>query len=188
MKITLYENNAKDHNDKQLELLAKIVKEVGWRQNVEVNQQGVIIAGHGRYMAWEKYKDEYGLPDVWVTDDTGKTIQGEHAKTPLTEQQEKMWRLADNQVNAMTGVDMSLVIPELKAMPEDMLLLTGFSKDLILDPDVPMNLNDEHFAKSPRMVIMFKDFGDLESAKGDIKELLAKYEGAYISYIGGGEL
>ena len=135
MEIKLYEKNAKEHPDKQLKLLAKIVKEVGWRQNVEVNQQGVIIAGHGRYLTWEKYKDEYNLPEVWVTDDTGKTIMGKHADFPLTEEQEKMWRLADNQINAMTGVDMDLVIPELKDMSKEMQELTGFDSDLIIEPE-----------------------------------------------------
>lgn len=133
--ITPYKNNAKIHTDKQLELLAKVVAEVGWRQNVEVNQKGVIVAGHGRYMAWEKYGEKYGLPEPWVTDDTGKTLMGEHATFPLTEQQEKMWRLADNQLNAMTGLDMDLVIPELKELDASMFELTGFDHDLILDPD-----------------------------------------------------
>ena len=89
-EIKLYEKNAKIHNDRQLQLLAKIVAEIGWRQSVEVNQQGVIVVGHGRYLAWKKYKDEYNLPDVWVIDDTGKTIMGKHDERPLTEQQERM--------------------------------------------------------------------------------------------------
>lgn len=135
MKITPYEKNAKKHDDKQLELLAKIVQEVGWRQNVEVNQQGVIVAGHGRYMAWEQYKDKYNLPEIWITDDTGKTIMGEHATTPLTEEQEKMWRMADNQVNAMTGFEMDLIVDELKGLSDEMVDLTGFDKDLIIEPE-----------------------------------------------------
>ena len=135
MDIKLYEKNAKIHTDKQLELLAKIVAEIGWRQSVEVNQEGVIVVGHGRYLAWQKFKDKYRLPDVWIIDDTGKTIMGKHDERPLTEQQERMWRLADNQVNAMTGLDMKLAIPELKLLDDEMLDLTGFDKDLIIEPD-----------------------------------------------------
>lgn len=134
-EIKPYEKNAKIHTDKQLELLAKIVAEIGWRQSVEVNQEGVIVVGHGRYLAWQKFKDKYNLPDVWVIDDTGKTIMGKHDERPLTEQQERMWRLADNQVNAMTGIDMSLAVPELKLLDDDMLDLSGFDKDLIIEPE-----------------------------------------------------
>jgi len=68
--IKLYPKNAKKHDKKQLELLAKIVAEVGWRQNTEVNQDGVIVAGHGRYLCWQEYKDKLNLPDIWITDDT----------------------------------------------------------------------------------------------------------------------
>lgn len=135
MEIKLYEKNAKKHPEKQLKQLAKIVKEVGWRQNVEVNQKGVIIAGHGRYLAWEKYKDEYKLPDIWITDDTGATIQGEHATKPLTEEQEKMWRIADNTVNAMSDMDLNLAMEDLKEMSDEMLNLTGYSKDLLVEED-----------------------------------------------------
>ena len=132
-EIIPYDKNAKKHPKKQLELLARVVAEVGWRQNVEVNQKGVIVAGHGRYLAWVEFKDRYKLPDVWITDDKGMTIFGAHATTELTEEQERMWRLADNQINAMTDVDMELVVPELKLMSLEMLDLTGFSRDLILD-------------------------------------------------------
>jgi SAM-dependent methyltransferase len=133
LNIQPYSNNAKEHTKKQLELLAKVVKEVGWRQNVEINQQGVIIAGHGRYEAWKQFKDTYQLPDIWIVDDAGKTVFGEHAVKPLTESQERMWRLADNQLNAMTGFAMDIVIEELKGLDEEMLDLTGFDKDLIID-------------------------------------------------------
>ena len=134
-EIKLYDKNAKIHTDEQLELLAKVVKEVGWRQNVEVNQGGVIVAGHGRYLAWDKYKDIYELPDIWITNGKGETIFGQHATFPMTEEQEKMWRLADNQISAMTGMDMKLVVPELKGLSMEMLDLTGFSRDLIIEPD-----------------------------------------------------
>jgi len=61
--IKPYPKNAKKHDKKQLELLAKIVTEVGWRQNTEVNQDGVIVAGHGRYLCWQEYKDKLNLLD-----------------------------------------------------------------------------------------------------------------------------
>jgi len=129
--IKLYKNNAKKHPDSQLLLLAKVVKEVGWRQNVEVNQQGVIVAGHGRWLTWQKHAKDMGLPDVWVTDDMGNTIMGKHADFNLTPAQEKMWRLADNQLNAMTDIDMALVIPDIADMDWDMIELTGYNKDIL---------------------------------------------------------
>jgi len=98
--IKPYPANAKQHPKKQIDLLAKVVMEVGWRQNTEVNQQGIIVAGHGRWMVWEEYKDNPKMPPIWITDDKGNTIHGQHDERPLIDEQEKMWRLADNQLNA----------------------------------------------------------------------------------------
>ena len=114
MQITPYANNAKKHPQKQIDQLAAIVKEVGWRQPILVNQTGVIVAGHGR---WETYQQNQDLPDPWVIDDAGKTVMGEPASTPLTEEQEKAYRLADNKL-AETDVDMGLVVEELKDLEE----------------------------------------------------------------------
>ncbi len=159
MEIKLYEKNAKIHNKKQLKALAKVVKEIGWRQPVEVNQDGVIVVGHGRWLCYNEYKDE--LPEVWVINGKGETIMGKHDGRELTDEQERMWRLADNQLNAMTGFDMDLVIDELKLMDEHMLDLSGFDSDLVIesedrDDDVPEIL------KKPK------------SKLGDLYELPAK--------------
>lgn len=126
MEIKPYDKNAKIHTEEQLELLARVVKEVGWRQSIEVNMAGVIVAGHGRYLAWEKYGEKYNLPEPWIINGKGETIRGQHADFELTPEQEEMWRLADNQINALTGVDMKIVVPILEEMSIPMLNLTGF--------------------------------------------------------------
>jgi hypothetical protein len=126
MIITPYAKNAKKHPPKQIQQLADIVREVGWRQPILVNQEGVIVAGHGR---WETYQQNQDLPEPWVIDDAGVTIMGAPADTPLTKEQEKAYRLADNKL-AETDVDMGLVIEELKEL-EALAPLTGFDPLLI---------------------------------------------------------
>ena len=129
-----YEKNAKLHNEKQLLLLAEIVKEVGWRQNVLVNKDRVIIAGHGRYASWKKYRESHSLPDIWITNDKGETLFGELDTRPMTDEQEAMYRLADNKSNESEW-DMKLAVEELKGLSEDMFNLTGFDNDLLLEDD-----------------------------------------------------
>jgi hypothetical protein len=80
---------------------------------VIVNQEGVIVVGHGRYATWQKYKDE--LKPIWVMDDMGNTLHGAPETTPLTKEQETAYRLADNKLNESEW-DMSLVIEELKGL------------------------------------------------------------------------
>lgn len=148
-QVKPYIKNAKQHPEKQIEALANVVSEIGWRQPVVVNQQGIIVVGHGRWMVWEKHQD---LPAIWVIDDIGNVIHGGPDNRPLTEEQEKMWRLADNQLNALSGFDMNLVVEELKGLSDVMIDLTGFDKDLLIEidekddevPDVP---------ETPRSVI-----------------------------------
>lgn len=133
MDIKPYQRNAKKHSDKQILQLAKIVKEVGWRQPVVVNQQGTIVAGHGRWMAWEKYGEQMGLKEIWVMDDKGNTVKGGPETSPLTEEQERAWRIADNAVNLASGMDISIVAIELKELSLPMAKLTGYDPDNVLD-------------------------------------------------------
>jgi len=120
MDIKPYSKNAKKHPKKQIEQVANSIKEFGMNQPIVVDKQGVIIVGHGRYEAlkhlgWE-IKDEY----IKVVD--------------LTEEQAKSYRLADNKLNESEW-DMGLVIEELKGLSDEMFDLTGFDKDLIIEPD-----------------------------------------------------
>lgn len=130
--IKLFPKNAKIHSDEQLKSLALIVREVGWRQAVLANQKGTIVAGTGRMMAWLKYKDEYKLKPIWIIDDKGNTIHGEAEKTPMTEEQERVYRLADNKLNESPW-EMDLVLEELKELSNEMIDLTGFDRDLLFD-------------------------------------------------------
>lgn len=160
--IKIYQKNAKLHPDSQLKSLALIVKEVGWRQPVVANQEGYAVVGNGRLMAWLKYKDEFKLKPIWIIDDKGNTIHGEAEKTPLTEEQERAYRLADNKLNE-SAWEMDLVIEELKLLSDEMIDLTGFDKDLIIDTsDDDFDLDEE--AKkigAPKI-----QFGDLYGIDG----------------------
>jgi DNA modification methylase len=133
MQITPYAKNAKKHPTKQIQQLADIVREVGWRQPILVNQEGVIVAGHGR---WETYQQNQDLAEPWVIDDAGKTIMGEPASTLLSKEQEMAYRLADNKL-AETDVDMGLVIEELKELEAlgELAPLTGYDMDLTIEAD-----------------------------------------------------
>lgn len=122
MKITPYSKNAKKHPKKQIEQIASSIKEFGMHQPIVVDKDGVIIVGHGRYEACKSlgWSEEEIIKHVKVVD--------------LNEQQAKAYRLADNKLNE-SDWDMELVIEELKELEPAMLDLTGFEKDLIIEPD-----------------------------------------------------
>jgi DNA modification methylase len=116
--ITPYEKNAKKHPKKQIEQVANSIQEFGFNQPIVIDKNNIIIVGHGRYEA-AKF---LGMKDVPVL------------VVDLTEQQSASYRLADNKLNE-SDWNMDLVIEELKGLTPEMLDLTGFDKDLIIEAD-----------------------------------------------------
>lgn len=120
MEIRPYPQNAKKHPKKQIEQIANSIKEFGMNQQIVVDKNGVIIVGHGRYEALKSLGMEVKPEFIKVVD--------------LTEEQAKAYRLADNKLNE-SDWEMKLVIDELKSLPDEMITLTGFDRDLIIEPD-----------------------------------------------------
>jgi uncharacterized protein (UPF0216 family) len=103
-RISPYELNAKVHDDKQVEKIAKSITEFGWDQPIVVDKNGVIIKGHGRRLAAIKLGFEK-VP-VLVRDD-------------LTDEQVRAARLADNRV-AIGNIDSDILQRELASLKFDL--------------------------------------------------------------------
>ena len=124
-EIQPYGKNAKKHPEDQVTQIADSIREFGFNQPIVVDKQGVIIVGHGRYVAAHLL----GLEVVPVLE------------VDISEEKAKAYRLADNKLNE-SAWDMDLVIQELKDLSLEMVDLTGFSRKLVLnnndrDDDVP---------------------------------------------------
>ena len=156
MNIKPYSKNAKKHPKKQIEQVANSIKEFGMNQPIVVDKQGVIIVGHGRYEALKSLGWE--IKPEWV-----KVVD-------LTEEQANAYRLADNKLNESEW-DMPLVLAELKDLSDEMIDLTGFDKDLELDTEEPIDLDNDNKNGKPRMTITFVDIYDLENAKKEIEQV-----------------
>jgi DNA modification methylase len=115
-----YERNAKKHPQKQIDLLAENIQRFGFTTPVLIDKGNNVIAGHGRLLALEKLQKD----DV-------PCVRMEH----LTDEEVKALRLADNKIAELGEWDMDLALEELKGLDDDLLDLTGFEKDLILEPE-----------------------------------------------------
>lgn len=141
-ELKVYEKNARTHPKKQIDLLAKNIEKFGFTTPVLIDRDNNIIAGHGRVLAMKQLnRDE--VPCVRMEN--------------LDEEQVKALRLADNKLNE-SDWDMNLVIEELKGLSEEMLDLTGFDKDLIIEPDE----RDDEVPETPE---------EPQSKLGDLYEL-----------------
>jgi DNA modification methylase len=120
-----YARNARTHSDEQVAQIAASIKEWGWTTPVLVDEDGGIIAGHGRVMAARKL----GIEEVPTMTATG-----------WSKAQKQAYVLADNQLPQNAGWDMDLLSVEMKDLDTEGfdLSLIGFGDDmlagLLVDP------------------------------------------------------
>ena len=137
-----YEKNAKKHPEWHIKKIADSIKAFGCNQPVVVDAAGVLVAGHGRFAAMT---DELGYTEMRVAARSGR---GEEfipyvVADDLSQAEIAAYRLADNQLNALTGFDMEDVKTELldiDAAGID-ITLTGFDNK-IFDEKRPGALAD----------------------------------------------
>jgi DNA modification methylase len=108
-----YERNPRTHSEAQVDQIAASMVEFGWTNPVLVDEQGGILAGHGRLLAARKLD----LAQVPV-------IRFEH----LSEAQKRAYILADNQLALQAGWDDALLSEELAWLRDERfdLDLVGF--------------------------------------------------------------
>lgn len=121
-----YPGNARTHDERQLAKIRSSLEAFGWMNPILAEQDGTIIAGHGRWLAAKSL----GLKQCPV-------IRAEH----LTPDLARAYRLADNRLAELSGWDQDLVQIELQHLSSielDFNLETiGWDHaeiDLLLDP------------------------------------------------------
>ena len=125
--LKAYTNNAKTHNEKQLQALAASIRQFGFNNPVLIDENNEIIAGHGRVEAAKII----GLTEIPV-------IRLNH----LSDVQKRAYRLADNKINELVGWNediLKLELSELETICTDFeVTLTGFDTvelDVLLDDE-----------------------------------------------------
>lgn len=115
-----YARNSRTHSVEQVAQIAASIREFGFTNPLLIDEQGGIIAGHGRLLAAQKL----GFDEVPAI-----TLQG------LSDAQKKAYVIADNKLALNAGWDDEMLrveFMELQEMGFD-LELTGFSLDEIAE-------------------------------------------------------
>jgi len=102
-RLRPYENNAKIHDEEQIKKIAASIRAFGFDVPIVVDGAGVIIKGHGRWLAAQHLGMKY-VPVI--------------VRTDLTASQANASRLADNRV-AQSEVDTEKLHAELEALSKD---------------------------------------------------------------------
>lgn len=98
-----YANNSRTHSEDQINQVASSIKEFNFTNPVLVDEQGGIIAGHGRVMAAKKLS---------MTEIPCIVMAG------LTEAQKKAYVIADNQLALNAGWDLDMLKLEVESLQE----------------------------------------------------------------------
>jgi DNA modification methylase len=133
-RLTPYANNARLHSEADLDKIAAAIRKWGWTNPVLVDEEGVLIAGHGRVAA---------APRAGVTSIPVIVARG------WTEEEKRAYRLADNQLAARAVWDPDLLRSELEELgfadfdlgligfrPDELeAILKGLGSNGLTDPD-----------------------------------------------------
>jgi len=129
-KIKPYAKNAKTHPEDQVQLIANSIKEFGFKTPIVIDENFVIIQGHGRRLASQSLGLET-VPCV-IADD-------------LSREQVKMLRLADNKV-AESEWDIETLDMELSEL-NDLFTLDDFGFDF----EVPNDYDEDEADSVPEL-------------------------------------
>lgn len=110
-EIKFYERNTRTHSDDQIEQIVQSIQEFGFTNPVLIDENNVLIAGHGRTVAARTM----GMTEVPAIRLTG-----------LSETQRKALRIADNQLALNAGWDEELLKIELSELQD-----VDFNLDLL---------------------------------------------------------
>ena len=133
--ITPYENNAKIHDEDQIEQIKESIEEFGFNDPIAVDQDGVIIEGHGRLMA----ALELGLQEVPVF-----TI------THLDDEKRRAYAIVHNKLTTNSEFDEDILQSELEKIHGLDMEFYGFDmNDNYFDAD-------QEIVKQPKGIVVVR--------------------------------
>lgn len=100
-ELTLYEDNAKRHPKKQVEVIKNSIQTFGFNDPVLIDNNNMVISGHGRLKAAREL-NLIDIPCVRIGN--------------LSEEEVKAFRLADNQITLETGWSEKDLNDEIKSL------------------------------------------------------------------------
>jgi hypothetical protein len=140
--LKVYDRNARTHSAEQIDEIAASIEEFGWTNPALIDENRMIVAGHGRRLAALKIYEAGGtirLPD-------GRDLPQGMIPTidcaGWSEDQKRAYVLADNQLALNAGWDLDVLRSELQLLNAGgfELSLVGFSAEkldhILLDPAV----------------------------------------------------
>jgi ParB family chromosome partitioning protein len=106
-ELRAHPSNSRVHNREQLDALKRSILEFGFTKPIVVDEENVILAGHGAWTAAKELKSDGKLVDVPV-----------HRHAGLSPEQKRAYLIADNRLAELSAWDKPLLAAELTALDE----------------------------------------------------------------------
>ena len=151
--IKPYENNAKLHPISQIEQIKKSILEFGNNDPIAIDENNVIIEGHGRYQALK----ELGYKEVEI-------ILLNH----LSGEQKRAYILIHNKLTMNTGFDLDILSEELKKIKSIDLGCFNFGGELVGDDE---ETEEEQDFKQMSFMFNVEQYKIIEKVIKDTQEL-----------------
>ena len=100
-KLSPYKNNARKHTEQQVQQIANSIAEFGFVNPILIDENQMILAGHGRYMA-AKHLDLKEVPIIKIDN--------------LTDAQKKAFVIADNKIAINSTWDETVLWQEIQEL------------------------------------------------------------------------
>lgn len=153
-----YENNAKIHTEKQLDRIVASIREFGFNDPIAVDENNMIIEGHGRQIAALRL----GLETVPCIRLPG-----------MTEEQKRAYILVHNQLTLNTGFDFNILDAEIAKIQDIDMEAFGFEEpEVTVDDygtDFELNSSEAPLVRTLSMSLtpeQYKIWMDAIAAKG----------------------
>lgn len=157
-----YARNSRTHSTEQVQQIAGSIKEFGFTNPILIDEENVIIAGHGRVMGASLLKMEE-VPTITLHD--------------LTDTQKKAYVIADNKIALNAGWDEDLLKLELIELDEMGFDYSDFGFDFDLNIDENLEYGDKNKEidvdnYEDSMELKFKlTFSEYQEAQEKLKEI-----------------
>ncbi|HGH9541220.1 TPA: ParB/Srx family N-terminal domain-containing protein [Streptococcus pyogenes] len=151
-EIKEYKNNAKLHPKEQIEQIKKSIKEFGNNDPIAIDENNIIIEGHGRYLALK----QLGYKEVDVI-----------KLTHLSEEQKKAYILTHNKLTMNTNFDVDILNEELDEILNIDMSDFGFD---ILEDEKEVNQDTDYEEIDDKSVIIVE-----ASSEKELKELYDEF-------------
>lgn len=154
-EVEPYSRNAKIHTPEQVKHIANSIERFGWQQDVVITSDNVLVIGHGRRLAAIEIGCEMPYHIIDKTADE------------LTDEDIRELRIADNQTNAMTGMDFSVLELEIEDLDFE-----GFDFDFGFDEYPDESELDAEPAEDEKTVarLVFPDYKSYARYEIEIKD------------------